>query len=189
MLDLAGLHPYFLQAACWMLYESHQQGLDEAARKNFLMEKFRGEAIPHLVDYWDNSEDYEKIVLTAAALLEHDAGHDRGFSFRICTGLFSRGEPSVEHLAKRGLLMPLGGRYQLFSSVFGPWILSQISAELSEEQSYHEWLAENAGRLIGSPAAGRAAAGDPAEDRCRAIASSSLPGPVTRRPSRPWRAC
>ena len=29
VLDLAGLHPYFLQAACCMLYEAHQMGLGE----------------------------------------------------------------------------------------------------------------------------------------------------------------
>jgi hypothetical protein len=154
VLDLAGLHPYFLQAASWMLYESHLLGLDEVARKTFLMEKFRTEAIPHIVDYWDNSGDYEKIVLTAAALLEHDAGHGHGFSLDELHGVFSRGGPCVEHLAKRGLLMSLGTRYRLFSSVFGPWVLTQISAELGEEQSYQEWLAENSkavDRLTGRP--------------------------------------
>ena len=39
--------------------------------------------------------------------------------------------------------MARGDRYRLFSSVFGPWILRQIAAEFSEEQSYHEWLAQN----------------------------------------------
>ena len=39
-----------------MLYESHQTGLDEPARTAFLADNFRAEAIPHFVDYWDNSE-------------------------------------------------------------------------------------------------------------------------------------
>ena len=59
--------------------------------------------------------------------------------------MFSRSEPWVERLEKRGLLMSCDARYRLFSSVFGPWILHQIAAELSEEQSYHEWLAQNQG--------------------------------------------
>ncbi len=154
VIDMAGLHPYFLQAASWMLYESHVLGLDEAARNNFLMERFRAEAVPHIVDYWDNSGDYEKIALTAAALLEHGAGHSQGFSLDELQGVFSRGGPCVEHLAKRGLLMPLGARYRLFSSVFGPWVLAQISAEFGEEQSYQEWLTENSKaveRLTGRP--------------------------------------
>lgn len=147
ILELAGLHPYFLQAACWMLCESYAMGLNGAARKSFLIEKFRAEAIPHIVDYWDNSGDYEKIVLTAAALLEHDASYGKGFSLAELRAVFSRGDPCVEQLVKRGLLMSSESRYRLFSSVFGPWVLNQLSAELGEEQSYQEWLAENNGTV------------------------------------------
>jgi hypothetical protein len=146
--DLAGLHPYFLQAACSALYESHRKGLDEATRTNLLLEQFRLEAIPHIVDYWDNSDDYEKIVLTAAALLEQTTRPVRDFSLGDLHGLFARSEPTVERLKKRGLLtMSDDGRYRLFSSMLGPWVLSQITAELSEEQSYQEWLAENRGSV------------------------------------------
>jgi hypothetical protein len=154
VLDLAGLHPYFLQAACCILYESHQMGLGEAARQDFLAEQFRAEAIPHIVDYWDNSGDYEKIALTAAALLERTSGPKRGFTLKDLQGVFSRGESCVERLEKRGLLMSCDVRYRLFSSVLGPWILNQIAAELSEEQGYREWLAENRGsleRISGKP--------------------------------------
>jgi hypothetical protein len=142
VLDLAGLHPYFLQVACWMLYESHQQGLSEAARMAFLEEEFRDEAIPHFIDYWGNSDDYEKIVLTAAALLGRMAEPMPEFSLQDLQELFARGEPAARRLVKRGLLYH-DDRYRLFSSTLGPWILSQITSELSEEQSYHEWLAEN----------------------------------------------
>jgi AAA-like domain len=141
--DLAGLHPYFLQAAAWMLFESYQMKLDPAGRGEFLAEKFRAEAIPHMIDYWDNSGDYQKIVMTAAALLESSRGSRQGFLLEELRNVFSRAEPCLEVLMKRGLIMPIGDRYRLFSSVFGPWILSQISAEAAEEQSYHEWLAEN----------------------------------------------
>jgi hypothetical protein len=143
VIDLAGLHPYFLQAACWILYESHRKGLDEATRAASLIEQFRDEAIPHLVDYWDNSDDYEKIVLTAAAMLSQTAKSIREFSLQDLQRLFGRGEPTVRRLEKRGLMMSRDGRYRLFSSMLGPWILSQITAELSEEQNYHEWLAQN----------------------------------------------
>jgi transcriptional regulator with XRE-family HTH domain len=145
VLDLAGLHPYFLQAACCMLYESYGTSLGEAARKAFLAENFRAEAMPHFVDYWDNSGDYERISLTAAALLERPAERLRDFSLKDLNGMFSRAEPSAERLEKRGLLMSRDGRYRLFSSVLGPWVLSQFTAEPSDEQDYHEWLAENDG--------------------------------------------
>jgi hypothetical protein len=124
ILDLAGLHPYFLQAAAWMLFESYHIGMDGAARINFLAEQFRAEAVPHLVDYWGNSGDNEKIVLTAAALLEHATSPLLGFSLDGMSKVFSRSEPCVEHLVKRGLLMSLDTRYRLFSSVFGPWVVS-----------------------------------------------------------------
>ena len=145
--DLAGLHPYFLQAACWALYESYRKELDEAARMSLLQEQFSLEAIPHIVDYWDNSSDYEKIVLTAAALLEQAMRPRREFSVSDLQGLFTRSEPTVQRLEKRGLLMSNDGRYRLFSSMLGQWIVSQLTAELSEEQSYHEWLAENRGSV------------------------------------------
>jgi AAA-like domain len=143
VLDLAGLHPYFLQMACWLLYESHQADLAEAARCAFLAERFRTQAIPHFVDYWDNSGDYEKIVLTAAALFERTATAGQGFSLSELLGVFTRGAHSVEHLEARGLMMSRDGRYNLFSSALGPWILDQIAAELSEEQTYQQWLADN----------------------------------------------
>jgi eukaryotic-like serine/threonine-protein kinase len=145
--DLAGLHPYFVQVACWALYESHRSGLDKATRTNFVVEQFRLEAIPHFVDYWDNSGDYEKIVLTAAALLEQTMRPARDFTLSDLHRLFARSEPTVQRLEKRGLLISEDGQYQLFSSMFSPWILSQITAELSEEQNYHEWLAKNRGSV------------------------------------------
>jgi serine/threonine-protein kinase len=155
VLDLAGLHPYFLQAACCMLYESHRLGLSGAARAESLAENFRTEAIPHITSYWDNSGDYEKIVLTAAALLEPTSTPTREFSLPDLQKVFSRSEPWVERLAKRGLLMSRGDRYRLLSSVFGPWILRQIAAEFSEERSYQEWLTQNgmAERFTGKHAA------------------------------------
>jgi AAA-like domain len=143
VLELAGLHPYFLQAACHMLYESYELRLGLLERQDFLAAGFRAQAVPHIIDYWDNSNDYEKIVLTAAAMLERAAQSSAGFTQDDLERVFSRSELWVENLAKRGLIIEAGGRYRLFSSIVGPWILVQLTAELSEEQSYHEWLAQH----------------------------------------------
>jgi hypothetical protein len=145
--DLAGLHPYFLQAACWVLYEAYGKGLREGARIRLLEEQFHQEATPHLSDYWDNSDDYEKIALTAAALLEKRAYPDREFSLMDLRTLFARSEPTAKRLEKRGLLMSDNGRCRLFSSMLSPWILYQITAELSEQQSFPEWWSENQGAV------------------------------------------
>jgi len=90
VLELAGLHPYFLQVACWTLYEAHKKDLDEGGRIRFLEKQFDQEAAPHLRDYWNNSDDYEKIVLTAAALLERKAQPNREFSLADLNALFAR---------------------------------------------------------------------------------------------------
>jgi hypothetical protein len=145
VLDLAGLHPYFLQAACWVLYDVYRQRLDAAGRRAFLAERFDMEAVPHLADYWLNSGDHEKIVLTAAALLERQGTRAAGFGVADLRRVFSRAEPSVARLEKRGLLMRTDAGYRLFSAVLGPWIVDQLAADLAERQSYPEWLAQHKG--------------------------------------------
>jgi len=73
----------------------------------------------------------------------------QGFSLADLQKVFYRGEPCLEHLAKRSLLISSGDRYRLFSSLLGPWIVRQIAAELSEEQGYREWLAAHEGSVEG----------------------------------------
>lgn len=145
VLDLAGLHPYFLQAACWMLYDAYGQRLDAAGRRAFLAERFTMEAVPHLVDYWLNSGDHEKIVLTAVALLERQGTRTAPLSLADLRRVFSRAEPSAVRLERRGLLIRTGAGYRLFSSVLGPWILDQMAADLTEQLSYPDWLAQHKG--------------------------------------------
>lgn len=145
VLDLAGLHPYFIQVACWALYEGYRRGLDTADRQAFLVRRFEGEAVPHMMDYWRHSDDHEKIVLTATALLERHATRAAGISLEDLCRLFSRAELTAARLEQRGLLMHATQGYHLFSSVLGPWILDQIVANLAEQQNYSVWLAENKG--------------------------------------------
>lgn len=142
VLNLAGRHPYFLKVACGKLFEAYQLGYDGTMRMDFLSREFRAQADPHFVGYWDNSNDDEKITLTAAALLEMTRPTQE-FSLGELQRVFSRSEPGVEDLSERGLLIRRDGMVRLFSPALGPWIVRQISADLAEEQSYHEWLARN----------------------------------------------
>jgi len=143
VLDLGGLHPYFLQVACCLLFEAHSQGLDPASRQAFLVERFQDESNPHFTDYWGKSSDPEKIVLTAAALFERQAGRSAGVAAGDFQRVFSRAEPNIVRLDKRSLLMRTDADWRLFSCVLGPWILDQILAELGEQQSFPQWLAQN----------------------------------------------
>jgi hypothetical protein len=108
-----------------------------------LMEQFGQEATPHFAYSWESSDDHEKIVLTAGALLEHANAPEREFSAEKLHTLFARSEPTVKRLDKRGLFMSDAGRYRLFSSALASWILEQITADLGQEHSYQAWLMEN----------------------------------------------
>jgi hypothetical protein len=152
IIDLAGLHPGFLQVACSILYESHHRSQEESARVALLAEEFRTQAIPFFAFCWDELADHEKITLIAAASLEQTAMPVREFPLGDLQLVFSGAGPAVTRLVDRGLLVSRDVRYRVFSSVFGPWILQQITAEPGEEQDYSQWLAENKGhaeRIVG----------------------------------------
>src|SRR2546421_3550697 len=51
----AGYHPYFLQIACYFLFEAYSQGLASNDRMKFMTKGFREEATPHFDDYWCNT--------------------------------------------------------------------------------------------------------------------------------------
>jgi hypothetical protein len=142
LLDLSGLHPYFLQAACCLLYEAYRQGLDPDARQLFLADRFRTEAVPHFADLWGNSTDPHKIVLTAAALLEYRSGRP-GFTLGDLRQVYSRADPCIAALEGRGLVLRAGNGYRLFSSALSRWIVDRIAIESDDRRSFREWLAQH----------------------------------------------
>lgn len=146
LLDIAGPHPYFLQAASHFMFEGHVQQLGSEERKESVREAFLAEAAPHLSDYWHNSDDYEKTALTAIALLERE-GKGAGRSFRVhdLMELCTRSEQTITRLEKRGLVVGSEGRAALFNASLGGWIVGELRAALKEEQTYDEWLAGNKG--------------------------------------------
>ena len=143
-LQLAGTHPFFLQAACHFLYEAHRQNLDPRTRREFLLKEFREEATAHLEDYWRNSTDGEKIVLTALSLLAQRA-KTRGqtFSLEQLNELYSRSDQTLGRLEKRALLQGGKGGYAVFNVAFGDWIVREISNTMLDQSSYSEWLNSN----------------------------------------------
>jgi hypothetical protein len=142
--DLAGQHPFFLQVAGSCLFETYGQALEPPARADALRASFRQEAGPHLEHYWRSSDDQEKIALTAIALLERQAEvggrHFRSDQLqRVTTG----SPPTIDRLRRRGLVVASGATLGLFSSALGDWVLAELTAALSDQQSYADWVAAN----------------------------------------------
>ena len=126
------------------MFEGYQRQLSSEERMEFVGKAFRIEAAPHLSDSWHNSDDHEKTVLTAIALLEREGrGADRNFRVSDLQRLYTRSEETVGRLEKRGLVISEADHSALFNSSFGAWIIRELSAALREEQSYEEWLIGN----------------------------------------------
>ena len=148
LFDIAGTHPYFLQAAAHFLFASYGRKLAEQHRKQYLLREYSQEAIPNLADYWHHSDDGEKIALTALALLTHrgKAG-ERRFSLGRLKQLYDRSDLTLSHLEKRALVKAEEEEYTLFSTVFGDWIIAELTDVMADAQSYEEWLESNQGAV------------------------------------------
>jgi len=145
----AGYHPYFLQIACYFLFEAYSQGLALNERMKFMSKEFREEASPHFDDYWHNCYEQEKIVLTALALLKRQQRKvgGRTFSLEHLQEMYARSEQTLEHLEKRGLLISESDGYSLFGMSFGEWICKEITDTIHDQQSYEDWLKSNRSML------------------------------------------
>ena len=145
---LAGYHPYFLQAACYFLFEAYGKNLPSEERLKYLRKEFREEADPHLADYWHNSDDHERIVLTVLALLERQGkASGRSFGVNQLQDYYARSDQTLSHLAKRSLVAAQAEGYALFNSLWGEWITNEITAVSNDAQTYEEWLKSNQSML------------------------------------------
>lgn len=144
LFDLAGRHPYFVQVSAHFLFAAHAQGMDVHQREQFLLREFEEEAVPNLADYWHHSEDSEKIVLSALALLARQGQADeRRFSLNRLKQLYHRSDQTLTRLEKRALVTASAGEYTIFSRLFGDWIIAELTDVMADSQSYEEWLGDN----------------------------------------------
>ncbi|MBN1812621.1 MAG: AAA-like domain-containing protein [Anaerolineae bacterium] len=148
MSDIAGFHPYFLQIAAHFLFAAHCQGIAAQEREQYLLREFEEEATPSLADYWHHSNDGEKIVLSALALLaKQGKAGKRRFSLGKLKELYQRSDLTLSRLEKRALIAAGEEGYTLFSSVFGDWIVAELTDVMADAQSYEEWLEANQSAL------------------------------------------
>ena len=148
VLNVAGLHPLFLQIACHFLYEAHLMEWDEATRLASVSQEFAKEARPHLASAWRNSIEREKITLTALALLEHEsAQHRRYFRVEELKDIYATSDLTLSQLKRRGLVIALRDSYALSTAIFTDWIISEMKSQSEEEPSYEEWIASREGMM------------------------------------------
>ena len=144
LFDIAGTHPYFLQAAAHFLFTAHARGMAAQQREQFVLREFREEAVPSMADYWHHSDDGEKIALTTLALLarQGEAGQRR-FSLGRLKQFYDRSDLTLSRLEKRALVAAGRDGYELFSSVFDDWIIAELTDVMADVRSYEEWLEAN----------------------------------------------
>lgn len=160
---IAGYHPYFLQMACHHLFTAHQQDLPDAGRRQFVIDKMRSEAEPVFQDYWQNSSDGQKILLTVMAMraLEQQVGkdtlaelagpgHRTDYSGRGPSGedvvdnlerFYLRAGQAIEELERRGLVVknPETSGYYLFSNQLGEVIAEEITGDIDDLRGWRDW--------------------------------------------------
>lgn len=145
---LAGDHPYFLQVACWFLFNAYAKypnsdPISEEKRANFLKEAFREETGPHLAFYWHNSDDQEKLTLTILTVLERAHGISSLSVSRdkLREKLHARFSRTLSDLIERSLVTTTPTKeYALFNTSFGKWIWNELTDTRHNQQRYKEWL-------------------------------------------------
>ncbi|MGB8645342.1 MAG: LuxR C-terminal-related transcriptional regulator [Anaerolineae bacterium] len=130
LLHVAGPHPFFLQAACHLLFTAHARQLSAPERDEVWRSAFRAEATRHLQDYWQHSDQDEQLVLAALALLEYQ-GRAGAWTFNTVQldRFVGRSERLVQHLARRGLVIPRGRTFTLVNSLLAEWIVQFVGEE------------------------------------------------------------
>ena len=141
---LAGLHPYFLQVACYHAFESYRQPLSLLDRSRLMGAQLYQEAAPHLASYWHTSDEREKILLTVLALLDRRGyAVEQRFEVAALHEYYVRSDQTLSRLEKRGLISEQPEGYRLFSTAFGDWIAEEITDVAHDPQTYEEWLRGN----------------------------------------------
>lgn len=152
ILEIAGPHPYFLQMACFFLYEAYRRKSDAQLRRRFLNAEFREKAAPMFSDYWRHSSTDQRVLLTVMALqhLKRGGGISGGDTLEQLKRFYVGAERTSLALEKRGLVlaeMDQTTRYRPFSLIFCDWVADELVARTGDEAVWIEWQAMQADRL------------------------------------------
>jgi hypothetical protein len=76
-------------------------------------------------------------------LAQQGKAGERRFSSDKLKQLYNRSDLTLSRLEKRALVTSGEKGYTLFSTVFGDWIVAELTDVMADTQSYEEWLAAN----------------------------------------------
>ncbi|MDY6785455.1 MAG: AAA-like domain-containing protein [Cyanobacteriota bacterium] len=137
---VASYHPYLLQLACHHLYTTHQTQADDAARRQYVMDQIRDEAAPIFQNYWHDSTDSQKILLTVMTMreLEKENGEN---SVKELERFYPRASQVITELERRALVLknPENDAYHLFSSELREWIAEEIVGSTDSLRAWRNW--------------------------------------------------
>ncbi len=163
ILEIAGLHPHFLQMACSFLYEAYRRTDDVQLRRRFLNADFREEAASLFRDYWHHSTADQRVLLTVMSLLhleqvERRDSDTKGDTLEQLKQFYSGVERTLPALEKRGLVLAEAGEtthYRPFSLVFCDWVADELKAGIDGEAVWNRWKAKQRERLKKLPTEAR----------------------------------
>lgn len=136
---LAGYHPYFLQLVCYHLFAAHQAHLDDAGRRNYVMNQSRRETAALFQDYWHDSTPSQQILLTVMTMRELERGGEE--TIEGLEKYYARAPQVITELERRALVTknPTTSAYHLFSSELREWIADEIVGSVDDLRAWRNW--------------------------------------------------
>lgn len=124
--DIAGGHPFFLQAAGHFLFSAHAAHADATRRRAAWLKAFSTEVGPHLAHFWRTTDPPGQISLLLLALLSRQAGGRPFIEPDRIESLYPRAGQSLGRLARLGYVAEDAGRFAIFSTAFSDWIVAEM---------------------------------------------------------------
>lgn len=107
ILEMAGLHPFFLQVVCDHVFERRSAGVElDDADYDILRREIRRELKGHFIYYWGVLDPRQQFVLASLETLRVDPDY----------------APCLEGLARQGLIVEQGGSYEYVSISFKDFV-------------------------------------------------------------------
>lgn len=124
--EIADGHPFFVQAAGHFLFEAHGDYADASRRRAAWLKAFHAEVGPHLAHFWRTTDAPGQTTLLLLALLMRRVGGRPWLEPELLERHYPRAGQNLARLARLGYVAEENGRYTLFSSAFGDWIVSEV---------------------------------------------------------------